>query len=144
MNRKAFYIISLVILFFLLYLVGRPAKVIVEAGGETRADGGGILAQTRTAEELSESQIGQIDPASSTIKLATFGMRGVAISLLWHRVQEKQKYHDWNSVIALSNQLVFLEPHFTTIWEYLGWNLSYNASADFDDYRERYRRGRTG
>jgi hypothetical protein len=34
---------------------------------------------------------------------------------------------------------VFLEPHFTTIWEFLGWNLSYNASAEFDDYRERYR-----
>ncbi len=32
-----------------------------------------------------------------------------------------------------------LEPHFTTIWEFLGWNLAYNASAEFDDYRERYR-----
>lgn len=143
MQQKVFiqrivYLVILLLLVVMLYVVGRPAKV-VRKDGETKFDGGGVLAQRREHEKLSESLIGEIDPASSTVKLATFGMRGVAIAILWHRCQEYQKKLDWNNVIAISNQLVFLEPHFTTIWEFLGWNLSYNASAEFDDYRERYR-----
>ncbi|MDR0609533.1 MAG: hypothetical protein LBG58_05440 [Planctomycetaceae bacterium] len=137
---KIVYLITLILVLVMLHRVGRPAKIIVQpGGGDTRLDAGGILAQMRHQEGLTESQIGAIDPASNTIKLATFGLRGVAIALLWHRSQEYQKRQDWNNVIATSNQLVFLEPHFTTIWEFLGWNLSYNASSEFDDYRERYR-----
>ncbi|MDR0705645.1 MAG: hypothetical protein LBF88_11735 [Planctomycetaceae bacterium] len=137
---KIVYLVALIIIVVLLHRVGRPAKIIVQpGGGEARLDLGGYLAQIRHQEGLTESQIGEIDPASNTIKLATFGLRGVAIALLWHRSQEYQKRLDWNNVIATSNQLVFLEPHFTTIWEFLGWNLAYNASAEFDDYRERYR-----
>lgn len=136
--QRIVYLVALLVLIVMLYVVGRPAKVVWK-DGETKFDGGGVLAQRRDYEELSESLIGEIDPASSTVKLATFGMRGVAIAVLWHRCQEYQKKLDWNNVIAISNQLVFLEPHFTTIWEFLGWNLSYNASAEFDDYRERYR-----
>lgn len=137
--QKIVYLLALCVLLFVLYVVGRPAKVVVPPGGDSRLDPGGILAKTRDSEGLTESKIGEIDPASSTVKLATFGLRGVAIAMLWHRSQEFQKRHDWNNVIATSNQLVFLEPHFTTIWEFLGWNLSYNASAEYDDYRERYR-----
>ncbi|MDR0337494.1 MAG: hypothetical protein LBI18_10430 [Planctomycetaceae bacterium] len=137
--RLVLYLVVLAILGLLLYQIGKPAKVIVQSGGDVRLDPGGFLAQMRNKEGLTESQIGEIDPASNTIKLATFGLRGVAIALLWHRSQEYQKRLDWNNVIATSNQLVFLEPHFTTIWEFLGWNLAYNASAEFDDYRERYR-----
>jgi hypothetical protein len=137
--RLVIHLVVLAILGLLLYNIGKPAKVIVQSGGDVRLDPGGVLAQMRNKEGLTESQIGEIDPASNTIKLATFGLRGVAIALLWHRSQEYQKRLDWNNVIASSNQLVFLEPHFTTIWEFLGWNLSYNASAEFDDYRERYR-----
>ncbi|MDR2437881.1 MAG: hypothetical protein LBE12_00735 [Planctomycetaceae bacterium] len=133
------HLILLAIIGVLLYKIGKPAQIAVQSGGDVRLDPGGFLAQIRNQEGLTESQIGEIDPASNTIKLTTFGLRGVAIALLWHRSQEYQKRLDWNNVIATSNQLVFLEPHFTPIWEFLGWNLSYNASAEFDDYRERYR-----
>ena len=136
---KITYLVILAVLLVALYGIGRPAKLSVDAGGDVRYDPGGVLGSMRHDLGLAEAQIGQIDPASSTIKLATFGLRGVAIAMLWHRSQEYQKRKDWNNVIATSNQLVFLEPHFTTIWEFLGWNLSYNASSEFDDYRERYR-----
>lgn len=138
-RKIAVYLVLLAVLLVCLYIIGRPAKFVVQPGGETRLDLGGKLSQLRDEAGLTESQIGEIDPASSTVKLATFGLRGVAIALLWHRSQEYQKRFDWNNVIAISKQLVFLEPHFTSIWEFLGWNLSYNASAEFDDYRERYR-----
>jgi hypothetical protein len=139
LQRKIVYVVSLIVLMLLLYFIGRPAQVVVQAGGEVRAIPGGILAQYRTKEGLTEAQMGEIDPASSTIKLATFGMRGVAIALLWHQTMEKQKRHEWNDVVAIANQIIFLEPHFITVWDFLGWTLAYNASAEFDDYRERYR-----
>ncbi|MDR0522022.1 MAG: hypothetical protein LBH00_09260 [Planctomycetaceae bacterium] len=137
--RKVFYLAVIGVLLLLLYAVGRPARVVVQAGGDLQPDSGGWLARIRIQEGLTEAQIGKIDPASSTIKLATFGMRGIAISLLWHQMQEQYKRHEWNEVIAAANQLVFLEPHFIPVWDYLGWCLAYNASAEFDDYRERYR-----
>ncbi len=136
--QKIIYLIIIGVLLVPLYLLGRPAKIEVKTG-QSVLDRGGKLAQLRDEEGLTESNIGEIDPASSTVKLATFGLRGVAIALLWHRSQEYEKKKDWSNVIATSNQLTLLEPHFTTIWEFLGWKLSYNASAEFDDYRERYR-----
>ena len=137
--RKVLYAVTLFVLLIMLYFVGRPARVVVEAGGDARPDPGGVLAQLRTEAGLSEAQIGKIDPASNTVKLATFGMRGVAVALLWHQAMEQQKRHEWNDVVAIANQIIFLEPHFVTIWDFLGWTLAYNASAEFDDYRERYR-----
>ena len=137
--RKAFYSVSLLVLLVILYSIGRPARMVVEADGGVRPDPGGVLARHRSEARLSEAQIGKIDPASNTAKLATFGMRGVAIAILWHQAMEEQKRHEWNNVVATANQIIFLEPHFVTIWDFLGWTLSYNASADFDDYRERYR-----
>ena len=138
-RRKIIYAISLIVLAFPLYFVGYPAQIVVEPGGDVRSAPGGILAQYRANAGLSEAQMGEIDPASSTVKLATFGMRGVAISLLWYQANEKEKRHVWNDVVAIGNQIIFLEPHFISIWDFLGWKLAYNASADFDDYRERYR-----
>jgi len=136
--RKVFYGVLLIGLVISLYAMGKPARVI-QTGGEVRTDPGGFLAQYRTKIGVTEAQIGKIDPASSTAKLATFGMRGIAIALLWHESMEKQKRHNWNDVVAIANQIIFLEPHFIPVWDFLGWTLAYNASAEFDDYRERYR-----
>ena len=38
--------------------------------------------------QLSQAQLGEIDPASETIKLATLGMRGVAANMLWDKANE--------------------------------------------------------
>jgi hypothetical protein len=137
--RKIFYGVVLLVLAISLWFIGNPSRIVVGAGGEVQYAPGGVLAQYRTEAKMSEVQLGEIDPAGSAAKLATFGMRGVAISLLWHQANEKQKKHVWNDVVAIGNQIIFLEPHFVPVWDFLGWTLAYNASADFDDYRERYR-----
>ena len=128
--RKALYIALIAALIFPLYMLGNPAR---------RDGGGGLLAQRRDDLNLSEANLGEIDPAGSAMKLATFGMRGVAVSLLWNRSLEYEKRADWDAVVATANQITTLEPHFITIWDFVGWKLAYNASAQFDDYRERYR-----
>ncbi|MDR1480521.1 MAG: hypothetical protein LBJ00_16440 [Planctomycetaceae bacterium] len=139
LRRKVVYLVLILILAVLLFWMGRPAKFVRDVGGELRPGAGGILAQQREKENLMESRIGEVDPAGSAIKLATFGMRGVAIAVLWHNMQEYQKRFDWSNVIVTAKQLVFLDPHFTSFWDFLGWNLAYNASSEFDDYRDRYR-----
>ena len=123
-TQKIIYLVVIGVLLGPLYWLGSP---------------GGTLTWLRDEAGLTESDFGEIDPAGSTVKLATFGLRGVAIALLWHRCQEFEKKKDWNNVVATAYQLTTLEPHFTTIWEFQGWKLAYNASAEFDDYRERYR-----
>ena len=137
-TTKIVYIALIAVLALVLWNLGRPSTVRhTDEGVETVI--GGVLAGIRDEAKLTEAQLGEIDPASSTLKLATLGLRGVAISLLWHQSQQYEKKKDWNNVIVASNQIIQLEPHFVSVWEFLGWRLAYNASSEFDDYRERYR-----
>lgn len=133
--RKIAYLVAIAILLFPLYQLGSPSQ----RHNDGSMSNGGKLAQQRAEVDLSEANLGKIDPTGSAMKLATFGMRGVAISLLWNRSREYEKRADWDNVIVTANQIITLEPHFITIWDFVGWQLAYNASAMFDDYRERYR-----
>ena len=148
MNRqKRFYrrlvCIGIVIaLLLLLNWMGHPSRLqgkIGSADTEKTYAPGGKLARLRDQYGLSETKLGEIDPAGSAMKLATFGMRGVAVALLWNRSLECEKRADWESVRTIGEQITSLEPHFITIWDFVGWKLAYNASAQYDDYRERYR-----
>ncbi|MCF0234756.1 MAG: hypothetical protein HUK22_07255, partial [Thermoguttaceae bacterium] len=132
--KKLYYVLLIALLLYPLYMLGNPAQRKDDGFSE-----GGVLAQKRMENNLAEAKLGQIDPAGSAMQLATFGMRGVAISLLWNRSLEYEKRSDWDNVVATANQIITLEPHFITIWDFVGWKLAYNASAQFDDYRERYR-----
>ncbi len=136
--RKIVYGILILVLLLPLFFLGRPSAIQVTSEGVDVRQGG-ILSQILAKEELADVQLGDIDPAGSAIKLATFGMRGVAIAILWHQSQEFEKRRDWDNAIATGKQVIRLEPHFTSIWEFIGWKLAYNASSQFDDYRERYR-----
>ncbi len=82
--RKIAYIVLIAILLFPLYRLGSPAQRQQDGSMSS----GGTLSEMRSEGDLSEANIGKIDPTGSAVKLATFGMRGVAISLLWHRSRE--------------------------------------------------------
>ena len=129
-TRKIVYGVAICVLLLPLYLLARP----------TSADRpGGTLAQWREARGLSQAELGEIDPASETIKLATLGMRGVAANILWSKAANYMKKKDWTNLSATLSQITRLEPNFLAVWRYQAWNLSYNVSAEFDDYRHRYR-----
>jgi hypothetical protein len=134
--RKISYLVAIVVLLLLLIWLGQPATSDV---GDKKGSPGGLLAQMRSDNGLSEAKLGEIDPASETIKLATLGMRGVATVMLWEKADDYKKRKDWTNLAATLNQMILLEPHFIAVWRHQGWNLSYNVSAEFDDYRERYR-----
>lgn len=135
--HKVMYLVAIAVLLGPLFWLSQPSTGVGSRGEAGRA--GGLLAQMRAKQGLSESQIGEIDPTSETLRLATLGMRGVAANILWEKANDYKKKKDWSNLKATLNQLIRLEPHFVAVWRHQGWNLSYNVSAEFDDYRERYR-----
>lgn len=130
-QRKLLYFVVIVVLTAPIIYLGAPSA------GEGRSTGG-KLAQIRIQEELGESTLGQVDPASSTMNLVLLGMRGIASSMLWSQAQTQQENKDWAGLRATTESIIMLQPHFLAVWEYQGWNLAYNVSAEWDDVRDRY------
>ncbi|WDQ19110.1 IRE (iron responsive element) [Rhodopirellula sp. P2] len=136
LRRKLVYLMILVVMLIPLYLLGQPSG----GGGE----GGGRLAQLRGKYDIAESDLGEISPASETMKLASLGLRGVAASLLWKKSHDYRVMHEWDRLKATLNNIALLQPHFDKVWEFQAHNLAYNVSTEFDDYRQRYEMVREG
>ena len=135
LGRKIIYLLVLVAMLVPLYLLGQPAG----GGGK-----GGTLSAMRDDFSISESDLGEISPASETMKLASLGLRGVAASLLWGKAHEYQVSHEWDRLKAVLNNIALLQPHYDKVWEHQAHNLAYNVSIEFDDYRQRYEMVREG
>jgi hypothetical protein len=127
--RKLIYGAFMVLLFVPLSMMSQPA---------TKESPGGMLARLRKEHKLSQAELGDIDPSSATMKLATMGLGGVAVNLLWERANEYKKKEDWIALGATLEQIVKLQPNFYKVWDFQAHNLSYNISAEFDDYHDRY------
>ena len=130
-TRKIIYIAIIASLLIPLSIVARPASVVPESGG--------LLANLREKFELSQGQMTEVDPASETMKLASLGLRGVAVNMLWMQAMEHRKRRNWDGVESTLNALVKIQPNFIKVWEYQAHNMSYNISMEFDDYEYRYR-----
>ena len=134
--RKIGYLVAIVVLLTPLFWLGQPASPGVKGGAGSM---GGKLVRLRQQYGLSQTNLGQLDPASETIKLATLGMRGIAADFLWEKANRYKMKKDWANFGATLNQIIKVQPNFVSVWVHQGWNLSYNVSVEFDDYRERYR-----
>ena len=130
--RKIFYLLGIGILVL-------PLSCLTQPGTSGVKGSGGLLTQMREQHELSEAELGEIDPTSETIKLATFGLRGVAANVLWGKANRYDMKKDWTNLSATLQQIAKLEPHFIAVWRFQAWRVSYNISAQFDDFRGRYR-----
>ncbi|MFK8114508.1 MAG: IRE (iron responsive element) [Rubripirellula sp.] len=136
LGRKLIYLSVLVAMLIPLYLLGQPA------GG--KGDLGGKLSVMRHEYNMAESDLGEISPASETMKLASLGLRGVAATLLWNKAHRYRVLHEWDRLKATLNNIALLQPHFDKVWEHQAHNLAYNVSTEFDDYRQRYEMVREG
>ncbi|MFN9420162.1 MAG: hypothetical protein ACK578_22110 [Pirellula sp.] len=124
LRRKTIYIVAIIGLLLPLYGLGRPVK--------------GTISRLRDRHSLGQSNLGQLDPTSESMKLATLGMRGIASSILWIKADyyKEEKYFDRFS--ATLNQIALLQPHFISVWQHQAHNMSFNVSPEFEDYRLRY------
>jgi hypothetical protein len=135
-QRKRLYLIGIAALLIPVIALGKPAS---EVDKETRRPiNGGTLAQLRYEYELGDTSLGDVDPTSSTMTLVLLGFRGIAADLLWLEAIDNQKHKNWAQLEANVNSIVLLQPHFLKIWDYQGWNLAYNVSAQWDAVPDRY------
>lgn len=131
LRNKLIYLAIIIVMLLPLYLLGQPST---GKPGESS----GQLTKLRADYGLAEASLGEIDPASESMKLASLGLRGVAAMLLWKKSEDYKVLHEWDRLSATLNQISNLQPHYQEVWEYQAHNLSYNVSLEFDDYRQRY------
>jgi hypothetical protein len=131
--RKVIYIGAIALLLLPLSALSQPSTISPD--GLTR---GGVLSQMRTEYGIAQAELGEIDPASETMKLATLGLRGVAADILWIQANHYKMVEDWDKLEATVEQIIRLQPNFLEVWDFQAHNLTYNVSVEFDDYRFRY------
>ncbi|QGJ70302.1 Hypothetical protein PBC10988_19970 [Planctomycetales bacterium 10988] len=134
-TRKLVYLGILVLLMLPIAWLSMPAS---SENGQFDQQSGGKLTQLRHQYQLHQSSLGELDPTSDALRLSLLGMRGVAVNLLWKQAHEFQKKEDWANMMAAIDSIVRLQPHFISVWRFQSWNVSYNVSVEWDDYRDRY------
>ncbi len=134
-RRKIVYLVIMVLLLGVLSVLGRPSTREADPKHGSR---GGTLAKLRQEHGFSQAQLGEIDPASETIRLATLGLRGVATNILWEKANRYKMKKDWAKLSATLQQMTKLQPNFISVWQFQAWNLAYNVSREFEDFRQRY------
>ncbi|MBS0261918.1 MAG: hypothetical protein JSS02_08165 [Planctomycetes bacterium] len=135
-QRKLVYIGGIVLLLVPITWLGMPAEPARSGGFQGSA--GGLLAQSRDKYKYGEHDLGNVDPASSTMNLLLLGFRGFATSKLWTTAIAQQRNKDWAGLRATTESIILLQPHFLKVWHFEGWNLAYNVSAEWDGVADRY------
>jgi hypothetical protein len=135
LRRKLFYVGAIVLLLIPLYFLGNPS--IRDKDGEPTNEGG-TLARLRIRDDLGQSDLGALNPASESARLATLGLRGVAATILWQKAEHYKKEGYFDRMAAAINQLKVLQPHFVKVWDFQAHNMTYNTSVEFDNYKHRY------
>lgn len=132
-QRKIAYIAAIALLLLPISALSQPATV-----GPRGTSPGGKLAQLRAEHNLAQAELGEINPASETMKLSSLGLRGVAVMILTDRAMHYKKIEDWDKLELTVNQIIRLQPNYLKVWDFQAHNLSYNVSVEFDDYQMRY------
>lgn len=67
------------------------------------------------------------------------GFRGLIANALWVRLMELQDQGKYFEMVQLSDWITKLEPRIAAVWVVAAWNMSYNISVKFNDFRDRWR-----
>lgn len=78
-------------------------------------------------------------PVLALTTQALGGFRGLISNFLWIRADNLQINDQYFEAAQLANWITDLEPHFTQVWIYEGWNMAYNISVKFKDFSDRWR-----
>jgi hypothetical protein len=78
-------------------------------------------------------------PMLAFTTVALGGFRGLISNLLWMRANDMQQDDKFFEAVQLATWITELEPHFTQVWLFLGWNMAYNISVKFKDFPDRWR-----
>lgn len=78
-------------------------------------------------------------PVLAMTTQALGGFRGLISNFLWMRANDLQLNDQYFEAAQLADWITDLEPHFTQVWVYQGWNMAYNISVKFKDFPDRWR-----
>ncbi len=133
-NRKLAYAGGIAALLIPIVVLGMPA------GNRGQEGFSGILAQIRADpdHQLGETTLGDVDPASATMTFVLLGFRGLAANQLWMQADEHKQRKQWAELDSTVESITKLQPHFKKVWEFHGWNLAWNVSAEWDGVEDRY------
>lgn len=135
--RKAIYGILAAILLVPISFLARPNQISKDPNQAGEATGG-TISQLRSKHNLSQASLSSIDPTSEVMKLASLGLHGIAVNVLWNQANTFQEKKAFDKVSSTVDTLILLQPNFISVWEFQGHNLAYNISREFDDYQDRY------
>ena len=78
--RKIIYIALIGMLIIPLSFIALPETRDTDG---TIKNAGGVMSRLRNEHDLSQARLTEVDPASETMKLASLGLRGIAVNVLW-------------------------------------------------------------
>lgn len=128
-QRKLVYLIGIIVLLIPIMLLSLPSDP---------KRPGGVLSQLRSQYELGEADLGDVDASSAAMNLVLLGMRGMAVNMLWMDLDQQKDMKRWAEMQATTESIVRLQPHYEKVWDFNGWNLAYNTSAEWDAVPDRY------
>lgn len=129
-HRKLAYVLAIIVLLIPVIWLGMPSTGEEGSGGE--------LAQLRVKHELGESTLGDVDPSSASMNFVLLGLRGIATNMLWLDAKDYQEKKEWAKLRSTVDSIILLQPHYMKVWDFQGWNLAYNVSAEWDAVEDRY------
>ena len=125
MNTRLKKIICLLLAGFLLFTAGR-----MEAWLNRDRDTLGLTRNT---------VLQNAPPVLAFTTIALGGFRGIISNFLWIRANDLQQDDKFFEAAQLADWITKLEPTFTQVWLFQGWNMAYNISVKFKDPSDRWR-----
>jgi hypothetical protein len=96
----------------------------------------------RDRERLGLTRVNALDNAPPVLAFTTValgGFRGLIANMLWIRANDLQNDDKFFEAAQLAVWITDLEPSFTQVWLFQGWNMAYNISVKFKDFPDRWR-----
>jgi hypothetical protein len=88
---------------------------------------------------IADQPLQDAPPVLALTTQALGGFRGLISNFLWMRANDLQMNDQYFEAAQLADWITDLEPHFTQVWVYQGWNMAYNISVKFKDFPDRWR-----
>jgi tetratricopeptide (TPR) repeat protein len=82
---------------------------------------------SRVTEDLEEVMV--IMPGEFITNFVIGGFRGLAVDLIWLKIDELWHIGRWFDIIPLLRAVTWMQPHFLEAWELGAWHLVYNCHA---------------
>ena len=86
-----------------------------------------------------DSDYADLDPLE-VIPTALLGsFRGVLVDMLWIRGIARHEEKKFYELLAINNMIAKLQPHFSAVWIFQAWNMSYNIAFEWESPENKWR-----